>query len=111
MIRVVSNMSASNSLLVTIVSSRAILLTIIFLAGDNPDAFVKYDDTRDFRLVALPTYSTSPFASKKVYTPGLADKVWSWRCNYALRSLAGRSGNLLITKDKILGLIKGNRFG
>jgi len=61
--RLFSRISASASERVTVTSSRATLATICAMRGLD-SVFWKYDETRFFRSRALPTYMTSPAASR-----------------------------------------------
>lgn len=61
--RLFSRISASASERVTVTSSRATFATIWAMRG-LARFFWKYDETRFFRSRALPTYMTSPAASR-----------------------------------------------
>src|SRR6266516_4653813 len=89
--RFCSRWSASTSVPVTITSTSAIRFTMRAIPARVSPPCWKYERTRGRKVFALPTYSTSPRSSLKMYTPG-------WR-----GSFFSRSSSLSITCPKYPG--------
>src|SRR5689334_6192274 len=67
-----SSCSASTSVLTTVHSTDAAVVTMVAVRGCRLAMSWKYDVSRERRFFAFPTYTTRPRASRNRYTPGEA---------------------------------------
>src|SRR6059058_624099 len=70
-----SSCSASTSVVTTVHSTEAAVVTICRVRGCRFAVSWKYDVSRLRRLFALPTYTTRPRSSRNLYTPGCTGMV------------------------------------